>query len=439
MTSNNRFSVQAAVAVVIANMIGTGVFTSLGFQLVTIQSGFVLIMLWVVGGITAVCGALSYAELGAALPRSGGEYNFLSRIYHPAVGFMGGWVSATIGFAAPVALAAMTFAAYATSALGEAVPGWGQQALAVGLILILTVIHSGRRQASGGLQLFFTLLKVVVIIGFCLGAVGIAGEPQPVQFLPVEGDLTLLTGSAFAVSLIYVSYAYTGWNAATYLSGELDEPQRDLPRILAFGTLVVMLLYVALNVVFLAVAPISDMVGKIEIGYIAAEAAFGPDAARVTGLVLAALLISTVSAMTIAGPRVLQVIGEDFDAVRVLAKTNADGIPFVAICVQSSLATVFILTSTFESVLVFAGFTLALNSFLTVLGLYILRLRQPNLPRPFRVTAYPVTPMIYLGITGWTLVFVLIERPVEALFGLGLITIGGLVYLASRMTKGSAG
>ncbi len=420
-------------------MIGTGVFTSLGFQLVTIQSGFVLIMLWVVGGITAVCGALSYAELGAALPRSGGEYNFLSRIYHPAVGFMGGWVSATIGFAAPVALAAMTFAAYATSALGEAVPGWGQQALAVGLILILTVIHSGRRQASGGLQLFFTLLKVVVIIGFCLGAVGIAGEPQPVQFLPVEGDLTLLTGSAFAVSLIYVSYAYTGWNAATYLSGELDEPQRDLPRILAFGTLVVMLLYVALNVVFLAVAPISDMVGKIEIGYIAAEAAFGPDAARVTGLVLAALLISTVSAMTIAGPRVLQVIGEDFDAVRVLAKTNADGIPFVAICVQSSLATVFILTSTFESVLVFAGFTLALNSFLTVLGLYILRLRQPNLPRPFRVTAYPVTPMIYLGITGWTLVFVLIERPVEALFGLGLITIGGLVYLASRMTKGSAG
>ncbi len=430
MTS--RFSFAAAISVVIANMVGTGVFTSLGFQLLSIQSGFVLIMLWVVGGVAALCGALSYAELGAALPRSGGEYNFLSRIYHPLIGFMGGWVSASIGFTAPVALAAMTFSAYATSAYGAELPQWIRPTLAILLIVVLTVIHAGCRQASGGMQLGFTILKVLVILGFCGFALALGQQPQQISFLPQGGDLNLMASGAFAVSLIYVSYAYTGWNAATYLSGEINNPQRQLPIILVLGTLVVMLLYVLLNAVFLSVAPMGEMRGVVEIGYVAAQSAFGTRAAGITGLVLALLLISTVSAMTIAGPRVLQVVGEDFTALRVLAKKNEDGIPFVAIVFQSTLAIIFILTSTFESILVFSGFTLALNSFAAVLGLFVLRWRQPDLARPFRVSVYPLPPLIYLGITGWTLIFVLIQKPVEAFMGLGVIGAGGLIYLISR-------
>ncbi len=424
----SKFKHTTIIAVVIANMVGTGVFTSLGFQLLDIRSGFVLLMLWAVGGVIALCGAMTYAELGAAMPRSGGEYNFLTRIYHPAVGFASGWVSATVGFAGPTALAAMTFAAYATSSLGGDANPWVLKAIACTLIVVLTIVHSSTRRNSGGLQVVFTVLKVGVIVAFCTGALWIADTPQPVRFLFAAEDLPLLTSGAFAVSLIYVSYAYTGWNAATYLSGELQDPQRTLPWILVAGTLIVMVLYLALNYVFLRVTPMDAMVGQLEVGYIAADAAFGELGGRFAGLVLSLLLISTVSAMTVAGPRVLQVIGEDIKQLRFLGQTNSDGVPARAILVQSSLAIIFILTSSFESVLVFSGFILALNSLVTVLGVFVLRLRQPDLPRPYRTFGYPLTPLIYLGLTAWTLMFVLINKTQESLLGLGVIVVGLIVY-----------
>ena len=424
----SKFKYTTVTAVVVANMVGTGVFTSLGFQLLDIRSGFVLLMLWAVGGVIALSGAMTYAELGAAMPRSGGEYNFLTRIYHPSVGFASGWVSATVGFAGPTALAAMTFAAYATSSLGGDTNPWLLKAIACGLILVLTLVHGSTRRNSGGLQTAFTILKVGVIVAFCAGALWLVDTPQPVRFAFATEDLPLLTSGAFAVSLIYVSYAYTGWNAATYLSGELEDPQRTLPRILMLGTAVVMLLYLALNYVFLRVTPMDAMVGQLEVGYIAADASFGDLGGRFAGLVLSLLLISTVSAMTVAGPRVLQVIGEDIDQLRVLAKTNSDGVPATAIAVQSTLAITFILTSSFESVLVFSGFILALNSLVTVLGVFVLRWRQPELERPYRTFGYPITPLIYLSLTAWTLVFVLINRTQESLLGLGVILVGLVVY-----------
>ena len=435
----DKFRFTTVTAVVIANMVGTGVFTSLGFQLLDIQSGFVILMLWAVGGLIAVCGAMTYAELGAALPRSGGEYNFLTRIYHPAAGFVSGWTSATIGFAGPTALAAITFAAYATSVVPGQTPDWLERFLAVALVVILTVVHGGSRQGSGGVQVIFTVLKVGVILVFCLAAFAAVDLPQPVRFIPQPGDGALLTSGAFAVSLIYVSYAYTGWNAATYLSSELDNPQRTLPGILLAGTLVVTVLYVALNAVFLYVAPIPDMQGQVEVGFIAARAAFGEFGGRFTGLVLALLLVSTVSAMTIAGPRVLQVIGEDFPALGILARTNNDGIPSTAIYVQSVVAIAFIVSSTFESILVFAGFTLALNSFATVCSVFVMRWKNPELERPYKTFLYPLPPIIYLMLTAWTLWFVLLNRPQEGLFGIGIIGSGLLVYFLSRARSAGTG
>ncbi len=435
--NDRTFHKSTVTAVVIANMIGTGVFTSLGFQLQGIQSGFVLLLLWALGGLIALCGAMTYAELGAALPRSGGEYNFLTRIYHPMAGFVSGWVSATIGFAAPTALAAMTFAAYATSLLPAEHSVLIDKALAVGLVVVLTAVHSVSRRQSGGLQALFTVLKVAAIVVFCVAALLLVDAPQPVSFLPSSGDGALITGGAFAVSLIYVSYAYTGWNAATYLSSELENPQRDLPGILFLGTAVVTSLYVALHYVFLSVAPMEAMVGQLEVGYVAAEYAFGEVGGRFAGAALALLLISTVSAMTLAGPRVLLVIGEDFRPLSFLSRTNSDGLPYVAIMVQSTLTLIFILTSSFESVLVFAGFTLALNSFVTVLGVFVLRRRQPDLERPYRTFGYPVTPRIYLALMGWTLSYVLYQRPTEGLFGIGIIASGVVFYLLSARGRSS--
>ncbi len=430
------FSPGTALAIVVANMVGTGVFTSLGFQLATLQSGFALIMLWVVGGVIAVCGALSYAELGAALPRSGGEYNFLGRIYHPSAGFVSGWVSSTIGFSAPVALAAMTFGAYTTSSIlpdaSETVRAWVERGLALGLIISLTLVHTRKRQTSGAFQTLFTAIKVAVILVISAAGLALVAEYQPVSLLPRTGDAAALTSSAFAVSLIYVSYAYTGWNVATYLTDELEQPQRSLPRVLFAGAFGVMLLYILLNAVFLLTTPMDKMVGEVEVGVIAARHVFGQIGALFTGAVLGVLLISTVSAMTIAGPRVLQMVGQDIKAFRFLAKTNSDGMPTTGVLVQSGLALIFVLTATFDQVLVFAGFTLALNSLLAVGGLFVLRIREPNLERPFKVPLFPVLPIIYLVLTIWTLVYVAIERPQEVAVSAVLIAVGIAIYLLSR-------
>jgi APA family basic amino acid/polyamine antiporter len=325
----------------------------------------------------------------------------------------------------------MTFGAYATSILPGGGSDWLEKLLAAGLVIGLTLIHAGSRRNSGGLQLIFTILKVGIIVTFCIFALVLIDTPQAVTFLPVAGDGALLTSGTFAVALIYVSFAYTGWNAATYLSSELEQPQRTLPWILMGGTSVVTILYVILNFVFLYSAPMDAMAGQVEVGYIAAEAAFGELGGRFTGLVFAMLLVSTVSAMTLAGPRVIQVMGEDFPALKRLGKTNKDGIPSTAIFLQSSLALLFIFSSTFESILVFAGFTLALNSFATVLGIFVLRWQQPDLPRPYRTFLYPLPPLIYLALTGWTLWFVLVSRPAEGLFGIGIIATGLIFYFLS--------
>jgi len=426
--SRTAYKPSTASAVIIANMVGTGVFTSLGFQLLDIHSGFVLLMLWVVGGITALCGALTYAELGAALPRSGGEYNFLSQIYHPVVGFVSGWVSATIGFAAPVALAAITFGSYLASALPALSPKW----LAVGLIIIVTAAHIGTRRRSSNFQSVFTAVKISLIVGFCLACWILVPEPQTIRFLPAAGDGALLLGSAFAVSLIYVNYAYTGWNSVTYLINEVEQAQQNLPRILVTSAGIVMVLYVALNFTFLYVAPIDALEGKVDVGYIAAQHVFGATGAAAISIVLSLLLVSTVSAMTIAGPRVLQVIGEDYPVFRKLAGRNEDGIPSLAILVQSAAALAFVTTSSFNSILVFSGFILGLNTVFAVLGIFILRFRQPDLARPYRTWLYPLPPLLYLLLMGWTLAYISLTSPIEAALAAGIIIGGTGFYFVVR-------
>ena len=219
-------------------------------------------MLWFIGGLTALCGALTYAELGANLPRSGGEYNFLSRLYHPAAGFISGWVSATVGFAAPVALAAMTFGAYLSAVFPRclaALVGGGS------LVLLLTLLHCRSRQTSSAVQQLFTALKVLLILLFCADYFYLGrARHRWISFAPQSGDSKLLFSGAFAVALIYVNYAYTGWNAATYVTSELDNPQRNLPIVLFVGTGLVMMLYLLLNFTFLSAAPIAILEGKLE-------------------------------------------------------------------------------------------------------------------------------------------------------------------------------
>ncbi|TGE26180.1 APC family permease [Hymenobacter metallicola] len=422
-----KISFLTGAAIVVANMVGTGVFTSLGFQVLGIQSGFALLMLWAVGGLIALCGALCYGELAAAMPRSGGEYHYLSQIYHPALGFLSGWVSATVGFAAPTALAAMALGRYAAG-VWPAVP---PQLLSIGVVLALTVVHGMSSRVGSRLQVVVTAVKVGVLVLF-IGAGLLSATPQSIAFLPQAPDWQQLLSPSFAVSLIYVSYAYSGWNAAVYLTGEVAEPQRNLPRILLAGTAVVLLLYVGLNFVFLYGTPVAALSGQLEVGYVAASHIFGPAVGRLMGAVIAVLLVSTISSMVFAGPRIIQVMGEDLPALRGLAVVSKNGVPVRALLLQTSLTLFFILTSTFEQVLLYAGFILSLFTFLTVLGLFVLRQRRPDLPRPYRAWGYPLTPLVFLGLSGWTLIFILRDKPTESLYGLATLAVGAVVYFVGR-------
>jgi APA family basic amino acid/polyamine antiporter len=432
MTSKAKFSPSTAAAIVIANMIGTGVFTSLGFQLVDIQSGFVILVLWILGGIIAISGALCYAELGARLPRSGGEYNFLSQIYHPMAGFISGCVSATVGFAAPTALAAITFGVYLSSVYPQLSPLW----LATALVVVMTLVHATSHRNSANMQTFFTVAKIGLVIGFSVAALSFVDNYQLVRFRPAADDIGLITSGSFAVALIYVGYAYSGWNAATYLTGELENPARTLPLVLAVGTGVVMLSYVMLNTVFLLVAPIDAMAGKLEIGYVAASYAFGDIGASIMGVTLALLLVSTVSAMIIAAPRVLQVVGEDFAAFRFLGKLNKNGVPATAVYLQGAITLLFLWTASFESILIFSGATMALNTLFAVLGIFILRHKEvggDNELRPiFRVPFYPLPPLLFVVLTSATLIYLTIERPVEIIFSCAVLLTGAILYLLTQ-------
>ncbi len=344
-----------ATSIVIANMIGTGVFTSLGFQVLGIHSVFALMLLWIIGGIAAACGALAYGELGASMPRSGGEYQYLSRIFHPVVGFLSGWVSATVGFAAPVALAAVALGEYASRVF----PVLHPQVIAVSVVVLLTIIHAGSAHAGRRFQDVFTTLKVLLILLFVVAGLSIGGVAgHSISILPSVGGVREIFTRDFAISLFFVSYAYSGWNASAYIAGEIERPQINLPRSLLMGTLGVTALYVLLNYVFLYTTPMDQLAGKLEVGYVAATSIFGAIGGKLIGSTIALLLVSSVSSMIMAGPRVTQVMGEDVHLLRWFAVKNGRGVPVFAIATQSAITLLLILTSTFERVLTYMGFTL---------------------------------------------------------------------------------
>ena len=412
-------------------MIGTGVFTSLGYQLVKIQSVFPLMMLWIVGGIVALCGTLVYSELGAALPRSGGEYHLLSRIIHPSIGFGAGIVSATVGFTAPAVLAAMALGSY----LSAVIPGLNQTLIAAIVILGFHGLHMmsvtwGTKFQDGSTAIKIGLILIFIAFGLFMDA------PQSISIWPKLGDGTVMLSAGFAVSLVWVSYAYTGWNSAVYVAGEIHDPKQNISRSMLMGTAFVMVLYVLLNYVFLYSAPTDAMVGQVEVGYISGIRIFGKMGAKIIGIGISILLLSTVSSYVYIGPRIMQIMGEDHAFIGFLKEKNSDEIPLNAFWVQLGISFLFILKSSFEQVLMYAGISLIITTTLTVISLFILRINEPDLDRPYKVWAYPFTPMIYLIINCWILFYSFRESTFEFMVGIGIITTSiALYYLIPVLKK----
>jgi basic amino acid/polyamine antiporter, APA family len=426
-------SVAVATAIVVADMVGVGVFTSLGFQVKDIPSGFAILALWTVGGIVALCGVFSYSELGAMFPRSSGEYNFLSRAFHPAFGFVAGFVSATVGFAAPVALAALALGEYGRSIFPDAPP----MTLAVGIVWLVSLVQLTGVKHSSTFQLISTILKVVLITAFLIAGF-VVGTPQAVTFTPQVSDIGYIASPPFAIGLVFVMYSFSGWNAATYIIGEMRDAGQNLPRALFTGTLIVLVLYVALNAVFLHTAPIDKMAGQIDVARIAGSYIFGEIGGRIVGAMICIGLISSISAMMWIGPRVMMTMGEDIPALRIFARKSKQGAPAYAILFQLTVATLMLFTRSFEAVLDFIQFSLLFCSFFTVLGVIKLRITRPDLPRPYRAWGYPVTPVIFLLVTLFMMYYLAVDRPLQSFFGALIMISGLLIYVVFRK-KGDAG
>ncbi len=429
--SHKTISLPSAISLVITSMIGVGVFTSVGFQLGSFPTGFPIMMLWVVGGIVSLCGALCYAELVAMMPRSGGEYHILREAYHPIAGFLAGWVAVTAGFAAPIAGIAMVFGKYVNS-LGLSAPPLG---IAATLIIVIAVLHFGSLRLIGGFLTATTFLKVSLILTFIIGALCMKGG-QGASLAPQAGDWKMIASPGFATSLVYVMFAYLGWNGAAYVAGEVRDPQRNIPLAFLLGILFVMVLYIALNAVFLWLAPWDAMRGQVDAALIAAKAIFGERGGWWMGALIAFGIISTTASFTWAGSRVNQRMGQDIARLGFLRKVNRHDAPHIALLLQTVIALVLLFSGTFDQVINYLMCLLQVSAMLAVLAVVILRWRRPEAERPFRTPLYPLPPIVFTAASLWILVFQFQKYPEAFLWSIVTLAIGlGLYLLTNKKSQ----
>jgi len=423
MTSG-KYSLSVATMLVIANMVGTGVFTSLGYQVGPVPSAFAILVLWAVGGVVALCGALSYAELATALKRSGGEYLFLSRIFHPAFGFLSGWTSMMVGFAGAVSAVALAIGEYSHVLFGLPV-----QVIAVVAIVIVTVIHLFGVRIGGIAQNIFTGFKLSLILFFCISPMLMDFNGSGISFAPQAGDIGIILSPGWAVSLVFVVYAYSGWNASSYIAGNMDNPSRNLPRSLFKGTLVVMLIYLSLNAMFLVVAESGELNGQNDIGNVVARKLFGQSTALVFSGLFSVALLSTLSAMTIAGPRVGEAMGDDYPSLKLLSMKNRYGMPWPAIVFQSAWSIVLVMVSSFKGIIQYISVSLSWFTLFSVIGLFFLRRKIPAADRVFSVPFYPLTPLVFIIATVWMIAYVTWNDPAVIAWSFGTVAAGFALYL----------
>lgn len=412
---------------VVASMIGAGVFTTSGFALGDLGTPGRVMLAWLVGGGVALCGALSYGALARRMTESGGEYLFLSRAVHPLVGFLAGWVSLLAGFTGAIAFAASAFEVYA---LPDSIrPSWlPTDVLAICVVVLSGVLHGRRVQVGASSQNIAVGVKLALLAAFLLYALFHLSSPRwrggPL-LPPGETTLPPFSLSAFAVTLMWISLSYSGFNAAIYVAGEARDADVAVPRAMVVGTLIVTALYLALNAVFVY-APAPEVIAHQH--DVAARAAFalgGEPLAVIVRVIIALALLTSVSAMVMAGPRVYARMAEDgmFPA---LFRMRSDA-PGTAVILQVILAAIVIWITELRELLSYLGFTLSVSAAVTVAGLFVLRWREGA--RRVPIPGYPIVPGLFVLCTLSFAGLAVVRRPVEPLAGMATIAIGIVLYL----------
>ena len=422
--------------IVVANIIGAGIFTTSGLLMGNLGNVTVLLAIWVAGGFIALCGALSYSELGAAMPRAGGEYTFLSQLFHPSIGFLSGWVSFIAGFSAPIAASAIGFSEYfcrafpligQTSVYAEwLTPDTIKKILAIFVIFLFTGIHARGLDFGARIQNLLTLLKIGLLVGLIIAGFWL-GKGDWSHFTQHDPFIFDLTGwKTGGLALLWVMFAYSGWNAATYIGSEVSHPEKNIPRALILGTISVMVIYLLLNLFFIyAIAP-ADMKGVVSIGGLAVGNAFGATTETVVSVLIAFALFSSLSAYLILGPRVYYAMSRDgyfFKSIsRIEPKTH---VPSRAILLQGGLSIIMVLSGTFDQILTYMGFALGIFPLLAVAGVFSLRRLNGN---HRRMPGFPYVQIVFLLASGGMMMLSFFERPIESGVALFTVLMGLPIY-----------
>jgi basic amino acid/polyamine antiporter, APA family len=432
--SHNRARIETigwftASCLLISNIIGGGIFTTTGLMARDLGDPMLILLLWSLGGLFAIGGAMVYGELGSRLPHAGGDYVYLREAYGPLVAFLSGWTSFTIGFGAAVAASAISFSAYAFRLIPVTdESGWGAKGLSLSLLWLVTLVHCNGLAGGGRLQRIITSIKVLAISALIIG--GLVASGAPWDWMSTREAAAPQTSGSLAVAFVIVIYCYLGWNVAGFIATEISDPRRTLPKVMIGGTAFVALIYVLLNVVYLSALSIQALAQEpiVPVAEKSAAALWGPASGHLVAGILCLSIAGAVSAMTWAGPRVYWAMAQDGVISPWLAQRHPHtGVPVRAIVFQSSWASMLIISGTFEQLIVYSGMVLAFFMGLTLSTIFPLRAKTDSGPASYRIPWYPILPALLilgaLAVVGSSL----FQRPLEALYGAVTIA-GGLPF-----------
>jgi APA family basic amino acid/polyamine antiporter len=435
---------------VIANMIGTGIFTAIGFQVMDtgIPDAFSIIIIWVLGGVFSLCGAFAYTEVASTINRSGGEYSFLSKLYHPIWGFLSGWISLIVGFSAAIAALALATSTYFLPLIGLSneytvslftMEISIQKVMGIAIILVISLVHIKGVKFGGIFQNYITAFKLaligaIIIIPFLIGSY----EPANITFAPTATSADTIFSFSFAGSLVWVMFAYSGWNASSYIIGDLDNPKRNLPYSLITGTIVVAIIYVLLNLVFMYVATFDELAGQIDVGNIVMQKVFGNYIGIVFSGFFSIALMSGISAMVIAGPRVAEQMGKDYSLFKRLSAISKSGTPTTAILFLAFISCILVLISSFKDMVEYIGLTLTIFSLMTVAGVFIIRKKGMVNELGVRCWGYPFTPLIFIALSIWMISYFIYLDPMKICWSLLTMLPGIILFLLLKNETSAA-